>query len=114
MTLTIDLPPELAQQLAQEAARYGQAPAEYVRAVIVEKLTGAPSSPGEGPAASLYAGLPRRDPRELADRAREQGAPLSVHFDDLLGDFWPEDESADEFMATLREWRREGRPASEE
>jgi hypothetical protein len=24
---------------------------------------------------------------------------------DLLGDFWPEEESIDEFLAALREWR---------
>ena len=24
---------------------------------------------------------------------------------ELLGDFWPEDESIDEFLKTLREWR---------
>ena len=31
--------------------------------------------------------------------------PLS--FAEMLGSFWPEDESADEFLATLREWRNE-------
>lgn len=25
-----------------------------------------------------------------------------------LGDFWPEDETADEFIAAVRRWRREG------
>jgi len=24
---------------------------------------------------------------------------------DLLGDFWPEDESVDDFLAAVREWR---------
>ena len=27
----------------------------------------------------------------------------------LRGDFWPEDESIDEFIAAVRRWRREGR-----
>jgi hypothetical protein len=26
----------------------------------------------------------------------------------LIGDFWPDDESSDEFIATIRRWRREG------
>jgi predicted DNA-binding protein len=39
MTITIELPPELKQQLEEEAARQGQAPADYVRAVVEEKLT---------------------------------------------------------------------------
>jgi plasmid stability protein len=107
MTLTIDLPQELAQRLEEEAARHGQAPAEYARAALEEKLAAA----GSGPEGSLYAGLPRRSPRELIDLARQQGAPVAVRFEDLLGDFWPENESADEFMATLREWRRDGRAA---
>lgn len=43
-------------------------------------------------------------PRPLAsieELAAQQGTrPLS--FDEMLGDFWPEDETADEFIATLR------------
>ena len=47
---------------------------------------------------------------DLSALASEQGvAPLS-RFDDLIGDFWPEDDNVDEFIATVREWRREGTP----
>jgi hypothetical protein len=38
MTLVIELPPELEQRLEEEAARHGQAPAEFVRAAVEEKL----------------------------------------------------------------------------
>jgi predicted transcriptional regulator len=38
MTLVIELPPELAQRLEEEAARRGQAPVEFVRAAVEEKL----------------------------------------------------------------------------
>ena len=48
---------------------------------------------------------PEPDLRQLA---LEQGAPLAADVDRLLGDFWPEDEDADEFLATLRYWRQEG------
>ena len=45
---------------------------------------------------------------DLLTLAREQGVLPISNFDDLLGDFWPEDESADEFVETVRMWRREG------
>jgi hypothetical protein len=38
MTLMVELSPELAQRLEEEAARRGQEPAEFVRAVVAEKL----------------------------------------------------------------------------
>jgi predicted RNase H-like HicB family nuclease len=41
--------------------------------------------------------------------AAEQGVKAAPDFDALLGDFWPEDESADEFVAALRRWRRESK-----
>jgi hypothetical protein len=31
-------------------------------------------------------------------------------FDVLLGDFWPEDEGADEFVIALRGWRHDDGP----
>jgi len=98
MTLTIELPEELEQQLRAAAAAEGKDPADFARAALEEKLA-AVRDP--------YAGLPRRSWAELEALARAQGAPLAARFEDLLGDFWPEDETADEFIATLREWRRE-------
>lgn len=43
------------------------------------------------------------DPETLA---KEQGVS-AADFDDLLGDFWPEEEEPEEFTTALREWRRE-------
>ncbi len=45
--------------------------------------------------------------------AREQGVPSDTKFEDLLGDFWPEDQSVDDFLAARERWRREGRNSSE-
>jgi hypothetical protein len=45
---------------------------------------------------------------DLEMLAAQQGVSVVSDFDSLLGDFWPEDESADQFIATVREWRREG------
>ena len=38
MTLTIELPPELEQELQEAAARSGREPAELARAAVTEKL----------------------------------------------------------------------------
>lgn len=40
------------------------------------------------------------------DLAREQGVS-TASFDDLLGDFWPEEERPEEFASALREWRED-------
>ena len=45
---------------------------------------------------------------DLEGLAAQQGVSTVRDFDSLLGDFWPEEESADQFIATVREWRREG------
>jgi hypothetical protein len=39
--------------------------------------------------------------------ATAQGVSPVTDFDELLGDFWPEEESADDFIAAIREWRCE-------
>lgn len=46
--------------------------------------------------------------RTLPALAAEQGVRPVSNFDDLLGDFWPEGETADEFIAAVRRWRDEG------
>jgi hypothetical protein len=53
-------------------------------------------------------GLPRRTPEELDALAIAQGASLEANLDELRGDFWPADESSEEFIAAIRQWRREG------
>lgn len=42
---------------------------------------------------------------ELEALAEEQGVSPVADAGDLVGDFWPEDESVDEFVAAVREWR---------
>lgn len=43
---------------------------------------------------------------ELEALAEEQNVPPVADADDLIGGgFWPEDESVDEFVAAVREWR---------
>jgi antitoxin HicB len=38
--------------------------------------------------------------------AAKQGVEAADDFDALLGDFWPAEEAADDFVAALCEWRR--------
>ena len=40
--------------------------------------------------------------------AGRQGVRPVADFEALLGDFWPEEESVDDFIAAVREWRRHG------
>lgn len=50
--------------------------------------------------------------KELAKRMRRRGIKPIKDFDRYLeevGDFWPEDESCDDFLTWLRMLRREGR-----
>ncbi len=41
----------------------------------------------------------------IAEIAAQQGVKPIEDIDELLGDFWPEEESEDEFLATIRAWR---------
>ena len=47
-------------------------------------------------------------PRTWQELAAEQGVSPVGSADELVGDFWPEDESVDDFLAAVREWRRDG------
>ena len=44
----------------------------------------------------------------VEELAAQQGVLPVANADELRGDFWPEEESADEFVAAVRRWRREG------
>ncbi|HYI14344.1 MAG TPA: hypothetical protein VEX37_03060 [Thermomicrobiales bacterium] len=48
------------------------------------------------------------DSRSLSEIAREQGVEPISDLSSLRADFWPEDESVDEMVETIRKWRREG------
>ena len=44
---------------------------------------------------------------DLQALAAQQGVAPITDWDALRGDFWPEQESADEFIGTVRRWRHE-------
>ena|SRR5215218_7459087 len=48
------------------------------------------------------------DVPDLDALAKAQGVEPVGDIDELVADFWPEDESAEDFMAAVRRWRNEG------
>jgi hypothetical protein len=98
-------------ELSEERARRALA---YLRALLEDGMP-----PGQQPAGDRLTQrmgsqtVPGRDffaapAVNLATLMVRQGVKPIANFDDLLGDFWPEDESADEFVAAVRRWRHEG------
>ena len=102
-SLTIRMSAELERRLREEAARRGQAVGDYARTVLEESVAALDGADG-----SNWDRLPRRSPEQAVALAVAQGAPLAAHVADLKGDFWPEEETCDEFIETIRRWRREG------
>jgi len=49
-----------------------------------------------------------KPPRTWQQLAAEQGVAPVASVDEVIGDFWPQDESIDGFLAAVREWRRDG------
>jgi len=95
-------------------------PAERVEEAIdcVRRLAEVDGRPEEGvltaldrrPERRLVSGHEFRTSRRrsLKELAAEQGVRPIASLDDLRADFWPEDESIDDFLAAVREWRRNG------
>jgi hypothetical protein len=85
----------------------------YLRLLLNEEQTGADTARARlarrmGPGVVSGRAFLAQQPRDLPTIAAEQGVQPVTSLDDLVGDFWPDDESVDEFIATVREWRREG------
>lgn len=45
---------------------------------------------------------------DIETLAKQQGVAPVTNFVELLGNFWPEEQSADEFIAATRAWCTEG------
>jgi hypothetical protein len=60
------------------------------------------------PEAPARATDPWGDTPDIETLAAQQGVKPITNIADLYGDFWPEDESVDDFIATVRRWRDEG------
>jgi hypothetical protein len=111
MTVTIELPPELARRLEEEASRRGQDVTDCARMLLAERLM---LAGGEADRTLLPGGVRRRSPAELLALAREQGVRPVEKFEDLLGD-WSDAEGeegfdVDAFLEARRQWQQEGGP----
>ena len=101
-----DLVDRLGEERAQQAL-------SYVRRLLGDDPFPADTEalhPGQRTAPQLVAGSaffsqPRADVEVLAG---QQAVSRVTNFSELLGDFWPEDETAEEFVEAVRQWRREG------
>jgi hypothetical protein len=64
------------------------------------------SAPGDNPASVPYAPAGHPSVEQLM---AEQGTGPITDVSVLHGDFWPEEESIEDFLDTLHEWRGHGR-----
>ena len=55
----------------------------------------------------LSAESPEIEPVITIDQLAAEQGTRPMDFDEMLGDFWPEEESVDDFIAALRAWRSE-------
>ena len=56
---------------------------------------------------------PRAAPGTSEALAAQQGVKPVANPQELYADFWPEDETADQFVEAVRRWRREGSEGSQ-
>jgi hypothetical protein len=76
MSLTIDLSPELERQLLEEAARKGQAPEEFARSAVEEKLAAVAAALVERNQGLVE--LLRQWREEPSDLEEAEGYPLEI------------------------------------
>ncbi len=76
MTLTIELPPEIEQQLNQAAAREGQDPSAFVQAAVEEKLRTLRQPPTNGRSSGGYEPLSLEEEERLLDELASIGADV--------------------------------------
>jgi hypothetical protein len=118
MVLTLNLPPELERRLAEVAARQGQDVASFALSVLQDRVSeydGRHLEDQRTPEQIIANSLDRfapGSPEELTEMARRQGVPLFRSIEMLAGGEAPTDEEfdVDAFLATRKEWQREGRP----
>jgi hypothetical protein len=93
MAITLELDPQIEERLREEAARQGQATADYVKALVEQQVR----------LQALDALRDRQRPRSLADlKPRIPPPPGSNGFAEIIGT-WPGDETDEEIQAALDE-----------
>lgn len=90
-TFILDLSPEIAERLHEEAARCGQEPAEYLKSLVE----------GQVALQALQALKNRKPPQTLADLQPRIPPPAGTSGLDQVIGHWPGDETDDEIQAAL-------------
>jgi hypothetical protein len=57
---------------------------------------------------TLAAEARERKPLKSVEQLVAEQGTRPLEFEEMLGDFWPEEESVDDFLAAWRTWRSEG------
>jgi hypothetical protein len=110
----VDVKEELHRAVDELTDERAPAALAYLRALLGDGPPSEPSRAGDrlarrmGPLLVSGRAFFAAPAAELSALLAQQGAKPVTDFDDLLGDFWPEDETADEFIAAVRRWRHEG------
>jgi hypothetical protein len=107
MTLTIELDQDLEHRIEQEAARRGELPGDYVRAILTVHVPGAPVlEPSHDIIQATLDRIGRKTPEDLAVLARDQGIrtatieSLTAHW---RGEPIGEDPEVNEFLEQRRQ-----------
>ncbi|MBA2617677.1 MAG: TIR domain-containing protein [Rubrobacter sp.] len=103
----LEYSPTLADKLALDT---GKMSLEEIAEALAEVLPGlqdredracSESEPNRGLSSATF------DETTTPDTLAEEQGVSGSNFDDLLGDFWPEEEEPEEFASALRGWRRD-------
>lgn len=106
--MKIDLSPRHEKQVAALADKTGKPKA----VIVAEILEGAlfPHAPDAKAAQMSEPSVSFHDTTtDLDSLFRAQGVKPVARLEDLLGDFWPDDERVDDFLAARQDWGLEGR-----
>jgi hypothetical protein len=106
-TLNIQVSEKAAAFAAAEATQRGLPSAEAYAAGLLEEA--ASSNGSHVPSTAFH-----DTKTDLDALVRAQGIKPISDPKDLVADFWPEDEAADEFLSAVRPWRKGPKPDAAE
>lgn len=108
INVKIDLSLRHEKRLADLADKTGKPEAAIVAEILEDALFPLPPDSTTGAMSEASVGF-HESKTDLDALVREQGVRPVARFEDLLGDFWPVDESVDDFLAARQDWSHEGR-----
>ena len=108
--MSLELNPRHKQRISDLAQETGKSTAKIVEEILETALF--PSRSGQKEPRTATASHDFHEARtDLDALILAQGVKSVSRFEDLLGDFWPENEDVDDFLKARMEWSLEGREA---